>query len=476
MKQLTCEMCGSTDLMKQDGVFVCQTCGCKYSVEEAKKLMVEGIVEVSGTVAINKAKETENLLIIARRSFKNGQYKLSAQQYNDILKNDPNNAEAAFFSVLSDSIDCKVGEIRYSANVVKNSMDSCTKLVNQINNIKDKEKLVEQIVNSTIVASKVFIDSANKYMNNCGRTTQAMYESIQMQGASGKMITELAECIINNIDYSKNIYNSVIKCYTYILSIVEKKYKPKYEEKIEELKKIMSSNENKISQKKKEEFEKKPEDEKKKIKYNKAKNLMNNNDIDSIEEALKVFKKIDPYEDSKLKIQKCAKKLEELKSKKYAENKEKYEKFCNNYNDIFDNSKNLEEKNISDNVIDAKQVQEIFSKLNYKDSEQIAEDMKNKMSHLDYLSEEISNEVIRRSKIILIVWIVISFTVGIIVWLIRSSKYNDYVAPPQWLAYGGIPTLLILIPIVLELIKKQREKIFSETIKKYSKEDNIKNS
>lgn len=37
MKQLTCEMCGATDLIKQDGVFVCQSCGCKYSVEEAKK-------------------------------------------------------------------------------------------------------------------------------------------------------------------------------------------------------------------------------------------------------------------------------------------------------------------------------------------------------------------------------------------------------------------------------------------------------
>ena len=39
MKQLTCEMCGSTDLIKQDGFFVCQTCGCKYSVEEAKKMI-----------------------------------------------------------------------------------------------------------------------------------------------------------------------------------------------------------------------------------------------------------------------------------------------------------------------------------------------------------------------------------------------------------------------------------------------------
>lgn len=39
MKQLICEMCGSADLVKQEGVFVCQECGCKYSVEEAKKMM-----------------------------------------------------------------------------------------------------------------------------------------------------------------------------------------------------------------------------------------------------------------------------------------------------------------------------------------------------------------------------------------------------------------------------------------------------
>jgi len=41
MKQLVCEMCGGNDLIKQDGVFVCQNCKTKYSVEEAKKMMVE---------------------------------------------------------------------------------------------------------------------------------------------------------------------------------------------------------------------------------------------------------------------------------------------------------------------------------------------------------------------------------------------------------------------------------------------------
>ena len=70
MKQLTCEMCGGTDLMKQDGVFVCQSCGTKYSVEEAKKMMVE----VGGTVEVKNAAQLENLLNLANSSFESKNY------------------------------------------------------------------------------------------------------------------------------------------------------------------------------------------------------------------------------------------------------------------------------------------------------------------------------------------------------------------------------------------------------------------
>ena len=68
MKALTCEMCGSTNLIKDDGVFVCQSCGTKYSVEEAKKMMVEGTVNVEGTIKIDKSDELQNLYEIARRA------------------------------------------------------------------------------------------------------------------------------------------------------------------------------------------------------------------------------------------------------------------------------------------------------------------------------------------------------------------------------------------------------------------------
>ncbi len=36
---LTCELCGSTDFVKDAGLFVCRGCGMKYTLEEAQRLM-----------------------------------------------------------------------------------------------------------------------------------------------------------------------------------------------------------------------------------------------------------------------------------------------------------------------------------------------------------------------------------------------------------------------------------------------------
>ena len=66
MKALQCEMCGSQDLVKDGGVFVCQSCGTRYSVEEAKKMMIEGTVDVKGTVKVDKSQDAKNLVQLAK--------------------------------------------------------------------------------------------------------------------------------------------------------------------------------------------------------------------------------------------------------------------------------------------------------------------------------------------------------------------------------------------------------------------------
>ncbi len=41
MKKIVCEMCECTEFSKIDGMFVCQECGCRYTAEDARKMMVD---------------------------------------------------------------------------------------------------------------------------------------------------------------------------------------------------------------------------------------------------------------------------------------------------------------------------------------------------------------------------------------------------------------------------------------------------
>lgn len=98
MNQLTCEMCGGTDLIKQDGVFVCQNCGMKYSVEEAKKMMIEGTVDVQGTVKVDNSAFVQKCLSNARRAYEKEDWEEVEKYYNLVEQNSPHNMEAVFFS------------------------------------------------------------------------------------------------------------------------------------------------------------------------------------------------------------------------------------------------------------------------------------------------------------------------------------------------------------------------------------------
>ena len=85
MKAIKCELCGSNEVIKQDGLYVCQHCGTKYTVEEAKKLMIEGTVNVEGTVKIDDSTELKNLYEIARRARNAENYEDAGKYYDSIL-------------------------------------------------------------------------------------------------------------------------------------------------------------------------------------------------------------------------------------------------------------------------------------------------------------------------------------------------------------------------------------------------------
>ena len=98
MKALTCEMCGSQDLVRQDGLYVCQMCGTKYSAEDAKRMMIDGTVDVQGTVKIDNSALVEKYLANARRSFEKTDWEAVEKYYDMVEQNDPKNIEAVFYS------------------------------------------------------------------------------------------------------------------------------------------------------------------------------------------------------------------------------------------------------------------------------------------------------------------------------------------------------------------------------------------
>lgn len=138
MKKIACELCGSNEFVKEDGMFVCQSCGTKYTVEEAKKLMIEGTVEVTGTVKVDNQAKVSNLLILARRAKETNDSKTAAQYYQQLLLEDPDNWEAAFYTIFYDAHNNKIAQIGAAANRVSNSL---TSVFNQIRLLPEEKKL-----------------------------------------------------------------------------------------------------------------------------------------------------------------------------------------------------------------------------------------------------------------------------------------------------------------------------------------------
>ena len=167
MKQLTCEMCGSTELMKQEGVFVCQTCGMKYSVEEAKKMMIEGTVDVQGTVKVDNSALIAKHLVNAHRALVKEDWEEVEKYYNLVEQNSPDNIEAVFFSsygkamlAMTDSDyfkrEQKFQVLNRSMSVISDYYDTTTE--NKEEALRKIAEYIQKMYNVTFVYQRQSLD------------------------------------------------------------------------------------------------------------------------------------------------------------------------------------------------------------------------------------------------------------------------------------------------------------------------------
>ena len=169
MKQLTCEMCGSTDLMKDGGVFVCQSCGCKYSVEEARRMMVEGTVDVRGTVQVDNSAFVQKNLDNARRAKQKEDWEETEKYYNMVEQNDPNNIEAIFYSSYGKAKASLVDGDIYKRQAVFKVLSNCISVIDdhyQVDRLEENKIAIEMMATDLakmLISNFVFTEWKNGY-------------------------------------------------------------------------------------------------------------------------------------------------------------------------------------------------------------------------------------------------------------------------------------------------------------------------
>ena len=161
MKPLTCEMCGSTEIIRKDGMYVCQACGTKYSIEDAKKMMMEGTVKIDSSDSIS------HLLNLAKTAYDGLNMEEALNYSNKVLELDSSNVEAWRIkmhatSYIANHFDYKVNEVLTAAKKVLD-------LSNDIYKEEVYEKVIITFGNGIVCAIDELLDTnivSSLYENN----------------------------------------------------------------------------------------------------------------------------------------------------------------------------------------------------------------------------------------------------------------------------------------------------------------------
>lgn len=191
MKKMTCEMCNSIDIVKEDDFYVCQSCGTKYTIEAAKKLMIDGTVDVKGTVKVDNTAFVEKYLTNARRAYSKEDWEEVERYYNMVEQNVPNNMEAVFFSAFGKAMLSLTDSEYYKREQKFKVLNNSISVINDYFEVTNEDK---EAVLRSIAAAIHKMWSVNYVFNaNAGATAVgSKYWQVNLFDATKKaFITEL---------------------------------------------------------------------------------------------------------------------------------------------------------------------------------------------------------------------------------------------------------------------------------------------
>lgn len=217
MKVIKCEMCEGTAFSKEDGFFICQNCGLKYSLEEAKKLMVEveGDTNVQNSTTVKsdtsaeKTNKLENLKKLARRARENDNSEDAQKYYELVLQEEPDDWEAQFFSVYFRAMQSKIANIASSARLVANCIGAVVGLIKKIPDANERKDALHELYFCCNNIATVLKDSAfNYYLEYMG---DAKLDEYKVRGRESlQILVNLQKEVIENFNSEEQKENIVL--------------------------------------------------------------------------------------------------------------------------------------------------------------------------------------------------------------------------------------------------------------------------
>ena len=127
MKRIVCEVCGSNNLLKQDGVFVCQDCGCRYTLEEVRKMAAEETEEAAETVKADNTPAFSNYLDMAKSARDANNYGEAEEYCKKVLETDTSVWEAWYIRGTAAGWQSSLANIRLSemSNYISRALKEC---------------------------------------------------------------------------------------------------------------------------------------------------------------------------------------------------------------------------------------------------------------------------------------------------------------------------------------------------------------
>lgn len=206
MKKMVCEICGSQSIKKDNGIFVCQECGTEYSLEEAKKLLVD--IEES----VEKPEEEDRELIqyyeIARRALRENNGENTAKYYALIVPKRPHDWEANFFQVFGTANGCKIRDIRFAQSNVAAAFKSAVDLIKSyVETDKEQESACAQIAQSAINLATAHFNSAFNWFKGISILVRGKFQQEMINYTYACVITlyTVGECLENSFKENQNI-------------------------------------------------------------------------------------------------------------------------------------------------------------------------------------------------------------------------------------------------------------------------------